>query len=69
MREEEKICIAQEAMMAYYSADDPDNKQYALQINASVSEEAKRIHQESIVIDACSFYLELAPEGIRCNSS
>lgn len=58
MKEEEKIRIAQEAIMAYYSADDPDNKRYALQVNDSVSEEAKRIHRESIVIDTCSFYLE-----------
>lgn len=55
MTEAEKIRIAQEAIMAYYSADDPENKAYALEINAQVSPEAARIHRESIVIDTCSF--------------
>ena len=46
MTEAEKIRIAQEAIMAYYSADDPENKAYALEINAQVSPEAARIHRE-----------------------
>jgi len=58
MTEAEKIRIAQEAIMAYYSTDDPENRAYALEINAQVSPEAVRIHQNSIVIDTCSFYLE-----------
>ena len=58
MTEAEKIRIAQEAIMAYYSTDDPENRAYALEINAQVSPEAICIHQKSIVIDTCSFYLE-----------
>ena len=58
MTELERVKIAQDAIMAYYSTDDPENKAYALSVNAAVSPEAKRIHRESIVIDTCSFYLE-----------
>lgn len=58
MTEAEKIKIAQDAIMAYYSVDDPENKAYALAINAGVSPEAVRIHREATIIDTCSFYLE-----------
>lgn len=54
----EIISIAQDAIMAYYSMDDAENKDYALAINAGVSEEARTIHKDAIIIDACSFYLE-----------
>ena len=59
MTEQEMVKIAQDAIMTYYSTDDPDNKAYALAINAGVSPEAARIHKEAIVIDTCSFYLEV----------
>lgn len=58
MTEQEKIRIAQEALMTYYSTDDPENKEYALNINAGVSADAVRIHREATIIDTCSFYLE-----------
>lgn len=58
MTELEQMRIAQDAIMTYYSTDDPEIKAYALSVNAGVSPEAVRIHQESTVIDTCSFYLE-----------
>ena len=58
MTELEQVRIAQEAIMTYYSTDDPEIKAYALSINAGVSPEAVRIHREATVIDTCSFYLE-----------
>lgn len=58
MTEQEKVEIAQRAIMSYYSEEAPENKAYALEINASVSPEAIRIHREATIIDTCSFYLE-----------
>ena len=58
MTEQEQVRIAQDAIMTYYSTDDPENKAYALSINAGVSAEAVRIHKEATIIDTCSFYLE-----------
>ena len=37
MTELERVKIAQDAIMAYYSTDDPENKAYALSVNAAVS--------------------------------
>ncbi|WP_066457224.1 dipeptidase [Anaerotruncus rubiinfantis] len=56
--EQDIVRIAQDAIMTYYSTDDPENKAYALAVNAQVSDEARRIHKESTIIDMCSFYLE-----------
>ena len=54
MTEQEKVEIAQRAIMSYYSEEAPENKAYALEINASVSPEAIRIHREATIIDTCS---------------
>lgn len=53
--EQDIVRIAQDAIMTYYSTDDPENKAYALAVNAQVSDEARRIHKESTIIDMCSF--------------
>lgn len=59
MKEEKDIIrIAQDSIMAYYGADDAENKAYALNINAGVTDEARRIHKDAVIIDTCSFYLE-----------
>ena len=59
MKEDNEIIrIAQDSLMSYYSEDDAENKAYALSINAGVSEDAKRIHKDAIIIDTCTFYLE-----------
>ncbi|MBU5625855.1 dipeptidase [Oscillibacter sp. MSJ-2] len=58
MTELEQVHIAKDAIMTYYSTDDPEIKAYVLGINAGVSPEAVRIHREATVIDTCSFYLE-----------
>lgn len=42
----------------FYCEDNPEIKKMVLQINESVSDQAKEIHRESIVIDACTFFLE-----------
>ena len=42
----------------YLCTDDPEYKKEILKINEGVSEEAKTLHQESIVIDTCSFYMD-----------
>ncbi len=58
MTNEEKIRIAEESIYAYFCLDDPEHKAAILAANAGVSDEARRIHRESIVIDALAFYVE-----------
>lgn len=44
--------------MKYWCEDDPDFKALALKYNAEASDEAVKLHKESIIIDTCTFYLE-----------
>jgi membrane dipeptidase len=53
----------------FYCEDNPAIKKKALEINQATSPEARALHQESVVIDACSFFLEdynwhLAASGV-----
>lgn len=43
---------------SFYCEDNPDVKEMVLKINDSVSDEAKLIHEQAIVIDTCTFFLE-----------
>lgn len=44
--------------MKYYCEDTPEAKALSLGYNAAVSDEARRIHRDSIIIDTCSFSLD-----------
>jgi membrane dipeptidase len=55
---EEKFAEIFEIGMTYYCTDDPELKKLALSINSEVSEEGRKLHEESIIIDMCTFYLE-----------
>ncbi len=55
---EDIIKIAQDSIMAYYGMDDPENKAYALAVNAATSDEAKELLKECTIVDTCSFYIE-----------
>ena len=55
---EEKYRAVHDLSMKYYCEDTPEAKELSLSYNAGVSEEARAIHRDSIVIDTCSFSLE-----------
>lgn len=55
---EEKFKAVHDLSMKYYCEDTPEAKELSLSYNAGVSEEARVIHRNSIVIDTCSFSLE-----------
>lgn len=44
--------------MKYWCTDDEDNRKTALAWNAAISDEAKKLHEECIIIDGCAFNLE-----------
>lgn len=44
--------------MAYSCEDDAENREIALKWNAEISDEARKLHEECIIIDTCAFYLE-----------
>ena len=47
MTELERVKIAQDAIMAYYSTDDPENKAYALSVNVCVLYKARILRTEN----------------------
>ena len=47
-----------DAGRSFYCEDNPAIKERALEINRGISPEARALHGESVVIDACSFFLE-----------
>ena len=55
---ERKFQEVHEWSMKYYCEDTPEAKALSLGYNAAVSDEARRIHRDSIVIDTCSFSLD-----------
>jgi len=55
---EEKLQEVHEWSLKYYCEDTPEAKSLSLGYNAAVSDEARRIHKDSIIIDTCSFSLE-----------
>ena len=55
---ERKFQEVHEWRMKYYCEDTPEAKALSLGYNAAVSDEARRIHRDSIVIDTCSFSLD-----------
>lgn len=50
--------MADKYFMAYWCEDNPELRETALAWNAAISEEAKKLHQECIIIDMCSFFAE-----------
>ncbi len=42
----------------FYCEDNPEIKKMVLKINESVSDRARELHKDAIVIDACTFFLE-----------
>jgi membrane dipeptidase len=46
------------AARRFYCEDNPAIKQKALEINRAITPEARVLHRESVVIDACTFFLE-----------
>lgn len=56
--QEEKFRELYDLGMAYYCSDDPHLKELALSINRNVSPEARKLHEESIIVDMCTFHLE-----------
>ena len=44
--------------MSYWCEDDPDNRALVTSWNKAISEEAKKLHEECIIIDGCTFYIE-----------
>lgn len=58
MTEAEKYAAIYEISKKFACEDTPEVKEMILKINAGVSEEAKKLNQESIIIDMCTFSLE-----------
>ncbi len=52
-----------------WCSDNPEVKRLALNYNAAVSEEARRLHEEAIVIDNCSFGLESGDDNWQLDES
>lgn len=74
-RTEEKIFKELEILSRKFSCEEtPEVKEMSLSFNKNVSEEAKKIHEEAMIIDACSFNLkdygwhlqEGKPTAINC---
>lgn len=54
----EKMRTLAELEMIYWCTDDPELKALTLKYNAEASEEAVKIHDECVIIDGCTFYVE-----------
>jgi membrane dipeptidase len=57
MNLEEKWKLAGDYEVNFLCNDDPDLKALAIEYNNAISPEARKLHDESIIIDMCSFYL------------
>lgn len=55
---EQKYREMHELSLKYYCEDTPQAKELALRYNAGVSEQARKLHKDSIIIDMCTFSLE-----------
>ena len=58
LSEEQKYQRIFEISKKFACEDTPEVKQMILDINANVSDEAKRINKDAIIIDTCTFSLE-----------
>ena len=58
MTEEQKFQMIHEISMKFMCTPCPETKMLSLAYNASVSEEARALHRESLVVDTCGFGLE-----------
>ena len=56
----EKWRDIQDILMRVYCSDDPEHKKVVIAANECVSEEARKLHEESIVIDGCETSLHRA---------
>ena len=56
----EKWRDIQDILMRVYCSDDPEHKKVVIAANEGVSEEARKLHEESIVIDGCETSLHRA---------
>ena len=54
----EKNREIEEYTLKFFCEDNPEIKALSLEYNANVSEEARKLHDEAIVIDSCTFNLE-----------
>lgn len=50
--------LVEERGVRMWAEDAPEDKVLALSYNADASDEARKLHNESIVIDGCTFYLQ-----------
>lgn len=55
---DEKFREVHELSMKFWCEDTPEAKNDSLSINAKVSDKAKQVHRNALIIDSCSFSLE-----------
>lgn len=55
---QELLAIANRYFMSYWCENNEENREAALAWNAAISDEARELHKECTIVDACAFYVE-----------